>query len=300
MSQWFPNAVSPTELEIFLFDLNGFIIIRNALSPAELVEGNATMDRLQHLKPGDWFGHIHAHSYGGNDGVNFQQIYEGGPIWERMIDHPSYIEKVRTFVGGEGSFDYNHGPLFIDECFASIRAEGEAIGMHSGGQNGCARTLYRVQDRKFHAQQVNVLIAWKDIGPGDGATMVVPASHKANFPHPQYGEKSMRGNREVSSGDGMVGAIEVHLKAGDAIIFTDHIMHGSAARRNPDQRRISVYRYGVSWSRPRHPYRASQALMDRLNERACGIVDPQPQVLAPPVTTCANECHADSLVGSAR
>lgn len=288
MSQWFPGAAAPTDLEVFLFDLNGFIIVRGALSPDELAAGNASMDRLQGLKKGEWAGHVHAHNYGGKEGLNLQQIYEGGPVWERLIDHPAYIEKVRTFVGGEDGFDYLHGPLFIDECFANIRAEGEAIGIHSGGQNGCARTLYRVQDRRFHAQQVNVLIAWKDIGPGDGATMVVPASHKANFPHPQYGEKTMKGNDEMSCAEGMVGAIEVHLQAGDAIIFTDHIMHGSAARRNPGQRRISVYRYGVSWGRSRHPYRPSQALLSRLNERARGMVEPQREVLAPPMAARAS------------
>ena len=282
MSQWFPDAAAPTELEVFLFDLNGFIIVRGALSPAELAAGNAVMDRLQGLKKGEWAGHVHAHSYGSKDGLNLQQIYEGRAVWERLIDHPAYIDKVRTFVGGQDGFDYLHGPLFIDECFANIRAQGEAIGIHSGGQNGCARTLYRVQDRKFHAQQVNVLIAWNDIGPGDGATMVVPASHKANFPHPQYGEKTMKGGDQMSCADGLVGAIEVHLKAGDAIIFTDHIMHGSAARRNPGQRRISVYRYGVSWGRLRHPYRPSRALLARLGKPARGIVEPQPEILAPP------------------
>jgi ectoine hydroxylase-related dioxygenase (phytanoyl-CoA dioxygenase family) len=112
--------------------------------------------------------------------------------------------------------------------------------------------------------------------------MVVPASHKANFPHPEITERRMKGNNQLSSGDGMVGAIEVHLRAGDALIFTDHIMHGSAARRNPGQRRISVYRYGVSWGRHRHPYRASPALLGRLDERARCIVEPQPQILSPP------------------
>jgi hypothetical protein len=281
MSQWFPEASPTTPLEAYLFDLHGFIILRGALSADQIAEGNRRLDGLQHLTRGAWDGHVHAHTYGGREGLNLQQIYEAGGVWERLIDHPAYIEKVRTFVGGEDGFDYLHAPLFIDECFANIRAEGEAIGMHSGAQDGCARTLYRVQDRRFHTQQVNVLIAWNDIGPGDGATMVVPASHKANFPHPQIADQRMKAG-ELTSGDGMIGACEVHLQAGDALIFTDHIMHGSAARRNPGQRRISVYRYGVSWGRHRHPYRASAALLARLSERARCIVEPQSQILSPP------------------
>ena len=290
MSDWFPAAQAPTAREIFNFDLNGFIILRGAIDPAHIAEVNASLDRLQHLRQGDWAGHVHGHTYGGREGLNLQQIYEAGPCWERLIDHPAYIERVRTFVGGERTFDYLHGPLFMDECFANIRAEGDAIGIHSGAQEGCSRTRYHVQNQKFHCNQVNVLIAWRDVGAGDGATMVVPASHKANFEHPDRDTCRMKPG-EATSAEGVEGAIEVHLKAGDALIFTDAIMHGSAARRNAGQRRISVYRYGVSWGRWRHPYRPSAALVARLDQRARKIVQPDETILAPPQTLAAAEAR---------
>lgn len=286
MSQWFPDSQPPTAMETFLFDLNGFIILRGAIDPDHVAACNASMDRMQHMKKGEWAGHVHGHDYGGREGLNLQQIYEGGECWERLIDHPAYIERVRTFVGGEQTFDYLHGPLFIDECFANIRAEGEAIGIHSGGQEGCSRTRYHVQNQRFHCNQVNVLIAWKDVGPGDGATMVVPASHKSQFEHPDRARCSMK-DGQAASAEGVTGAIEVHLKAGDALVFTDSIMHGSAARRNPGQRRISVYRYGVSWGRWRHPYRPSAALLARLDPRRRGIVMPDQAILAPPMAMAA-------------
>lgn len=286
MSTWYPDSLPPTALETFQFDLNGFIVVRGAIPAGEVAEVEASLDRLQHLRQGGWAGHVHGHTYGGREGLNLQQIYEGGTCWERLIDHPSYIERVRSFVGGDGTFDYLHGPLFIDEAFANIRAEGESIGIHSGGQEGCSRTRFLVQDRRFHCNQVNVLIAWRDIGPGDGATMVVPASHKAAFPHPDF-ERARMKEGQAQSAEGVAGAVEVHLRAGDALIFTDAIMHGSAARRNPGQRRISVYRYGVSWGRPRHPYRPSAALLTRLSPRARALVQPQEAMLEPPQATAA-------------
>ena len=286
MSQWFPDAAPASDLETFLFDLNGFVIVRGALSKDELAATNASMDRLQTLRKGEWSGHVIGHDYGGREGLNLQQIYEGGPVWERLIDHPAYIEKVRHFVGGETNFDYHHGPLFIDECFANIRAEGEAIGLHSGGHDPAVRCQFRVQNQQFHCGQVNILIAHQDIGPGDGATMVVPASHKANFAHPEFAKACMKAD-QAASVDGVTGAIEVHLKAGDALLFVDAIMHGSAARRNPGQRRISVYRYGPSWGSWRHPYRPSQALLARLGDRARGIVQPVRDIIAPPMAAAA-------------
>lgn len=282
-STHFPNATPPTPMEIFQFDLNGFIIVRGALEPAEVAGCNAVVDRYQHLTKDAWAGWIQGHDYGGREGLNLQQIYEGGEAFERLIDHPAWIERVRTFVGGEHTFDYNHGPLFLDECFANIRKPGEAIGLHSGGQEGTVRTQFKVVNQRFHCSQVNVLVALNDIGPGDGATMVVPASHKANFPHPDIERYRMKPAGEASSADGVAGAIEVHLQAGDAIIFVDAIMHGAAARVNPGQRRIGVYRYGVSWGSSRHAYRPSPELLERLTPARRRIVQPMAPKLPPGV-----------------
>ncbi|MBA2480236.1 MAG: phytanoyl-CoA dioxygenase family protein [Planctomycetes bacterium] len=276
----FPGATPPNDRETFFFDLHGFVILRGALSSAEVAACNDVMDDLQHLKTGEWAGWVQAHTYGGKEGLNLQQIYEAGEPFERLIDHPAWIEKVRTLLGGEGTFDYHHGPLFIDECFANIRGPADAIGMHSGGHQGTLRTQFLVKDRRFHCGQVNVLVAHRDIGPGDGATMVVPASHKANFYHPDFDHAGMAIG-QTRSMDGVEGAIEVHLRAGDALVFVDAIIHGSAARVNPGQRRISVYRYGPSWGNFRHGYRPSPELLARLSPARRGIVQPMDPVLPP-------------------
>jgi hypothetical protein len=263
----------PTEHELYRFDLRGYIVVRQALSRAEVDACNACLDAIPALSPGEWYGYVHCHSYGASsDGINLQQIYEAGPPFEALLDHPSWIAKVKTLVGGEGTFDHKHGALFIDEAFANLRGPGQAIGLHSGGHTGCKRTQFRVRQGKFHCGQVNVLLALTDIGPGDGATMVIPASHKANFAHPDLARFQMGENRSV---DGLEDAIEVHLQAGDALLFVDAIMHGSAMRRNPGLRRIVVQRYGPSWGNFRHPYQPSAPLLARLTPERRAIVMPQ-------------------------
>lgn len=69
---------------------------------------------------------MHCHTYGTKDGLNYQQIYEAGEPFEKLIDHPSWIDKMKHFMGGTQGFDMKHGPLFIDECFANFRGTGEA------------------------------------------------------------------------------------------------------------------------------------------------------------------------------
>lgn len=278
-----------TDLERYLFDLNGYIILRNAI-PAEVLKGlNASLDDLKDTKPGEWRGHVHGHVFSSaTEGLNLQQIYEGGEPWEFLIDNPAWIDHVKCFVGGEGTFDYTHGPLFIDENFANIRGPGEAIGVHSGPVPWIKRCQFHVHNQKFNCGQVNVLMALNDIGPGDGATIVIPGSHKSNFEHPEFKKhqhpdltKDRMDTGVVASGDGITGGIEAHLNAGDALVFVDAICHGSARRINEGKRRTAVYRYGPSWGFFRHPYRPSQALLERLPPARRQIVFPHEKVISP-------------------
>ena len=264
--------MKPTDLEIYLFDPNGYLVLENALTKAEVDECNACLDTIPPLKVGEWWGYVHAHSFGATDGLNLQQIYEAGEPFEKLIDHPSWIEKVKYFVGGEGTFDYNHGPLFIDENFANFRGPGEAIGLHSGGHTHTKRTQFQVYNGRFQCGQINILLALTDFGPGDGGTMVIPGSHKANFQHPDFEKYRMAPDASV---DGTRGAIEVNMKAGDALLFVDAISHGSAKRTNPGQRRNTVYRYGPSWGNFRHGYQPSPELLARLTPERRQIVHPQ-------------------------
>jgi hypothetical protein len=270
-----------SKLDEYLFDLRGYLILKNALAPGHLAQLNAILDAIPVRECGQWHGWVHTHSFGGKDGTNFQQIYEAGEPFERLIDHPSWIGLVKHFVGGQNNFDATHGPLFIDENFANIRGPGEAIGLHSGGHEGTKRTQFRYHNGQFHCGQINILMALKDIGPGDGATMVIPGSHKANIAHPHYAQHAIK-QGQATSVDDVAEAREVHLKAGDALLFVDAISHGSAKRINPGERRIVVYRYGPSWGFFRHAYRPSPGLLQRLTPERRQIVWPHEHRLFPP------------------
>ncbi len=260
-----------TDLDIYLFDLRGYLVLKNAVAPETVREMNRILDEMPSMNPGDWYGYVQREDFEASRGIAYQQIYEAGAPFEEIIDNPAWIEKVKTFVGGEGTFDHNNGELFIDENFASIRGPGGAIGLHSGGHQGVKRTQYRHHNGHFMCGQINILFALNDIGPGDGATMVIPGSHKANFVHPQFATQHIG---EGASVDGVEGAIEVHLDAGDAILFVDAISHGSAMRVNEGERRIAVYRYGPAWGTFRFGYWPSAQLLDRLTPRRRKIVLP--------------------------
>lgn len=262
------------DLQDYLFDLQGFCVLRNAVDSGHIADLNAELDKVPADMPWlSWRGNVQRLDNNAYAGMELQNIVEGGEPFERLIDHPGWIDRVKRYCGEQDS--YVEG-LFIDECFASIRRTGGFFAFHSGGYRGALRGKYVYEHGVWRCGQVNILLALTDIGPGDGGTLVVPGSHKSNFTHPDlkgtWDEQVARGHNNIEGGISK----EVHLKKGDAICFVDGIMHGASPRTNPGERRVVIYRYGVSWGSTRHGYRYSNALLERLTPERRKILEPVP------------------------
>lgn len=251
-------------LRDYLFDLRGYLILENAVDAHHIDELNAVLDAFPALEWGQWHGNVQRFDNNGAAGIELQNIVEAGEPFERLIDHPSWIGLLRRYCGEAES--YVEG-LYIDECFASIRRSGGFFPLHSGGYRGAMRGQYRYLNGVFRCGQINILLALTEIGPGDGATMIIPASHKANFPHPQA-------SNELARMDSFEGAVQVYLKKGDALLFVDGLAHGASERVNPGERRVVIYRYGVSWGSTRYGYRYSNELLARLSPERRKVLQP--------------------------
>jgi len=257
------------DIQDYLFDVRGFIILKKAVSNDLLERLNRKLDTCLDMQYLEWRGNVQRFDNNGFAGMELQNIVEGGEPFEELIDHPAWIERIHRYCGEADS--YVDG-LFIDECFASIRRTGGFFPVHSGGQDGVVRNQYRFVNGKFRCGQVNILLALTDVGPGDGPTMIIPGSHKANFDHPDM----LKPWDELREMDHMEGAVEAYLEKGDALLFVDALSHGSATRTNPGERRVVIYRYGPSWGNTRYGYQYSQSLLDRLTPARRKILEPIP------------------------
>ena len=259
----------PSDLDDFMFDLNGYLILGNAVGPELRDRLNAAFDRFPDIGRNEWHGNAQRRDYTSDTGYELHNVVEAGEPFEELIDHPSWIEYLRRYCGEKDS--YVQG-LFIDEAIASIRRSGGHHPAHSGGFHGALRGIYLYKNGVFRCGQCNIILALTDIGAEDGPTMVVPGSHKSNFAHPLAGN--------YAAGDQMdclPGAIPVHLKAGDALLFVDGLMHGGSTRtRATGERRVTIYRYGPLWASTRFGFEYSQALLDRLTPGRRAILQPVP------------------------
>jgi ectoine hydroxylase-related dioxygenase (phytanoyl-CoA dioxygenase family) len=260
----------PSALDDFFFDLNGYLVLENAVERELLTALNAAFDRLPDIEPGAWVGNAQRRDYTKETGYELHNCVEFDTAFEKLIDHPSWIHLLKHFCGEEDSYVAG---LFIDECIASIRRSGGHHPVHSGGYKGAMRGMYLYKNGVFRCGQCNIILALTDIGEGDGPTMVIPGSHKSNFPHPLTGNY-LAGDRM----DTLPGAIPVYLKKGDALLFVDGLMHGGSSRTNPGERRITIFRYGPSWASTRFGYTYSEELLARLTPEQRHILCPVPPI----------------------
>ena len=254
-----------TSMQDYLFDLNGYLILQKAVSLDLILALNERLEDVFAKTQGqEWYGHLH------RIGSKIEQIYEAGPPFEELIDHPSWIKLLERYIGTEAGAFNSH--LFIDQNWGSMRGPGKGLAFHSGGHDRSWRTQFRFHNNMFRCGQVNIILALSDIGPGDGATMVIPGSHKSNLRHPAFDNKDEKG--QVASEYFKDQAIEVHLEKGDAVLFVDALAHGSTARTNPGERRAILYRYGPMWGRMRFGYEPSPQLLARLTPERRRIILP--------------------------
>lgn len=262
-----PQPLQPTPVQDFFFDLNGYLILKNAVAPDLLQRLNAEFDAFPaDLGLLEWYRGAQRRDYTPDTGLELHNAVELGSPFEELIDHPSWIDLLRHYCGEENSYVAG---LFIDESIASIRTKGGHHPVHSGGYRGALRGHYNYEHGVFRCGQCNIILALTDIGEGDGATMVVPGSHKSNLPHPLQGDY-MRGDRM----DALPGAVPVYLKQGDALLFCDGLMHGGSSRTNPGERRITIYRYGPLWGASRFGYVYDPDFLDRLTPARRKILQP--------------------------
>jgi len=265
------NNRIPTALDDYMFDLNGYLILRNAVEPELVAALNREFDAFpRDLPTGAWYRGAQRRDYSAETGLELHNVVEIGEPFQELIDHPGWIEYVSRYAGEQDT--YLEG-LFIDECIASVRESGGFHPLHSGGFGVTNRCLYDFRNGAFRCGQVNIILALTDVGPGDGPTIVVPGSHKSNLPHPSMAKHTYGGSEKGSLPEG---AIEAHLKAGDALLFVDAITHGGLARTNPGERRVLIYRYGPSWTRTRFGYQYSEELVAKLTPDRKAILQPVP------------------------
>jgi hypothetical protein len=222
--------------EKFLFDLVGFVVVRDVLSKQQLQVANAAIDSLELNQSPEYFGDsaaLKGDNRSNRLGVDENLLELPKPLcdpFREMLAHPNTIPHLNTILGEGWRLDHGPGLIAMDKgCSGGM--------LHGNFDN--APYFYREGTIFTGLCVIEYLLA--DEGPGDGGISVVSGSHKANLACPKEMLRWEKYQEFVT---------EINARAGDAVIFSEACTHGTLPWTADHQRRAILFKYNaghMSW-----------------------------------------------------
>ena len=236
-----------TDAERYLFDLQGYLVIRVRSPPIGSPSSTRVWTSWSTCRPTSSPPPMGVMPDRGSDRY-ITNIADAGEPFERLIDAPAFLPYIEEMVGS--AYRLNH-------TYAILRYGGDWTVLHGTNAPFRAATGYRFSDGRFYSTLVKVVMGLTDQNPEDGCFAVIPGSHKANVPNP-FGNDPR-----------YVPVLQpVPARAGDVVIFTEALTHGSTVNESGVPRRTLYYAYSVEhmsiWSG--YGFTFSDALKARVTE----------------------------------
>ncbi len=220
----------------FLFDLQGYLLLENVLTPDEVTSYRDAIYRLSHEKarsPEQWNA-----SGEPTQGIRVHRPIERDALFLEIVDHPAVLPILQTLMG--------ESLILIDN---DVELSPHHINRNSW-HRGCPLNGYFVEHGEFHCTMVKCIWYLTDIRKGENATRIIPGSHKSRIREPK-----------PDADDHLPGEVELEVNAGSVLIFSEACLH--AGNINPSQKtRVNMYfNYGPSWVQSWEGYRPSPELV---------------------------------------
>ena len=205
-----------TDEEKFRFDLQGYLVVKAVLSKEECLELSALADRVWPRVEGDG------------------RYRRTGPIsqWHQkfldLADHANLLPYLIDLVGSRVRLDH-------DYCIFMQRDEIQTA-LHGGPRIHETDHWYHYSDGVMRNGLTVATYALTDANAGDGGFTCVPGSHKTNF--------LKLFPRDVARFERLVDYVDQPpMEAGDVLIFTEALIHGTGRWNAEHERRALLYKY---------------------------------------------------------
>lgn len=211
--------------ERYLFDLQGFITVPNALDAEQL-------RRLNEI----WDERIAQEMATESNTQRWGNLLSWGEPFRDLIDNPRISPYLGELLGERFRLDHDYADL--------IRSGKGPIGtrLHGGGAPFDPSQYYNFQNGVMRNGLTVVAYNLRDVNEGDGGFGCVPGSHKSNLPFPDEW-------KELEHFQPFMRAVTG--PAGTAVIFTEALTHGTLPWRGEGERRTLFFKYSphpISWS----------------------------------------------------
>ena len=213
-----------TEDERLRWVRDGYLIIREALSPQDVAQYTRAVDELyeQNVGPGE--------SADPKKGMSWRNLFEHNDLFIKLVDHPGAFGLVLDLLGSY---------IQCTVTQAIVRPVDPEYRGYIHPDGGEALEKIRVSESSLQLQ-VKVMYFLTDLlEPNMGNFVVFPGSHLRPWP-----------KERLPAGSDTPGAAQLCGAAGDAVIFPHALWHGPGKNLSGKVRKTLVYRYNQLFMRP--------------------------------------------------
>ena len=211
----------------YIFDLQGYITLKGVVADEVVGACNSVLDRFETMDENDYPPPLRLGDQRTEKNLYISNILEGDEIFRSLIDIPEVLDVVAEVTGG---------PYRLNHTYTIYRWGGGYTGLHMHGTPIISKCQYHCRNRQMVSTLTKAVFPLLDCSEEDGCFAVVPGAHKSNFPRPW-------GNHP----DENPALQGVAAEAGDAIIFTEALTHGSLVNTSGRPRRSLYYCYSVGY-----------------------------------------------------
>ena len=242
-----------TEEEAYLFDLRGFIVVKNALQPNQIDDLSRRLEAHRSSNPSPILGSDRTILDDDAGAWSASSLLELGGTYLDLVNLPTIAPYLTKLLGEHYRLDHDYAKidskmperektLYLHGGGQGAGGPADLVGPSDGGQ-----CFYRYSNGRFFNGLVAVAFELDDVQASDGGFACVPGSHKSNIGLPAAWRHS-KTQAEVPDFVQRVAAA-----AGDAIIFTEACAHGTVPWEGKpgSERRTLFYKYcphAVAWS----------------------------------------------------
>lgn len=268
------------EYERYFFDVNGYLIVRNCLTKAQIEDLSDRLEEQRVRNPQNVYGSDRTiASSAAVETWTARSLIEWGGTYNDLIDLPTISPYLESLLGVDYRLDHDYLAVITPDTPRRLYLHGggqgaggtrDIVGTTDGGQ-----CYFRYHDGRFFNGLVAVAFELNDVSAKDGGFACIPGSHKANLALPEDWRQSSS-QEEMSPMVNRVG-----VSAGDAIIFTEALSHGTVPWTGKGERRTIFYKYcphAVAWGPCFYDYR-----------EYAGLTQQQIDILSPPSAFGGNQ-----------
>jgi hypothetical protein len=250
-------SVTPTDR--FLFDMQGYLLLKGVLTACECDQLRALLRRLEALDyRDDWLSEAtpgreptRRTKHEQMPRLQLSGLLRLDPGFDHLLDHPRVLPYLEEFLDRP------------QLCNAWSICKGAGC-WEGAWHRALGPAHYWVRDGRIQTTMITVIYALDDQGPADGGLMALPGSHKNHF------ELDL----QARAGEAVPGMQVIPAKAGDVIVLSECLLHNGGAKTTPGTRSnlhfgfISNH-YNIMTHEPEHNrhYCMPAPVRDRLTPR---------------------------------